>query len=124
MFDPGVCWCPGPGVAVATGRNSIRNKARELGPLNSKNGGTRRRRQFSSHVNASPETGNKGQTGKSDHSKEIKDQLGLGQYDNYRRLWERHAEIKTSRPIASFASCPAHPTGVQSRRPRLSAHAC
>jgi hypothetical protein len=28
MFDPGVCWCPGPGVAVATGRNSIRNKAR------------------------------------------------------------------------------------------------
>ncbi len=61
---------------------------RQLGPLNSKNGGTRRRRQFSSHVNASPETGNKGQTGKSDHSKEIKDQLGAGQCDNYRRLRE------------------------------------
>ncbi len=54
---------------------------RQLGPLNSKNGGTRRRRQFSSHVNASPETGNKGQTGKSDQSKEVKNYPGQGQMD-------------------------------------------
>jgi len=46
---------------------------RQLGPLHSKNGGARRLRPFSSHVNASPGTGKSGQMGKVDHSKEIKD---------------------------------------------------
>jgi hypothetical protein len=89
---------------VATGRNSIRNKARGGNRPGGTQGlgagrsvATTRALEFEEWWDTPPEAvfkprqrvsrdGQQGETGKSDHSKEIKDQLGSGQCDNYRRL--------------------------------------
>jgi hypothetical protein len=127
---------------VATGRNSIRNKARGGNRPGGTQGlgagrsvATTRALEFEEWWDTPPEAVFKPRQRVSRDGQQRSDGQVRPCNGDPGPAWIRpirqassppggHAEIKTLSPIASFASCPRHPTVAQSRRPRLSAHAC
>ncbi len=137
-----VRWCPGPGVAVATGRNSIRNKARGGNRPGGTQGlgagrsvATTRALEFEEWWDTPPEAVFKprqrvsrdGYQRSDGQVRPFKGDQGPAWMSSIRQLSStlgRHTKINDRGPTPSFASNPPHPTAVQSIRTTLGTRPC